>query len=243
MMITNRRILVVDDDRAMIRSLSDVLRLSGWETSTAASGEEAVQVVDAERFDAILMDVKMTGMSGVDALRVIRQNHPTLPVVLMTAYSSHALLQEAEDCGATKVMFKPVRIPNLLELLKWIVETRRAVLVVDDDAAYLRSTADLLRSRGFDVFEAASLERAVSELHRYPLPVVLLDLKLNDLDPQMVVRSIRRAHAGAAIILLSGHQALLDEVTGQLHDARVLGQLRKPVLPDQLTHMLDAVLG
>jgi two-component system, NtrC family, response regulator HydG len=241
--MSSRRILVVDDDRAMIRSLCDVLRLSGWETASAGSGEEAVEKVGTSQYDAILMDVKMAGMTGVDALRAIRAKHPTLPVVLMTAYSSTALLQQADDWGATKVLFKPLPIPSLLELLKWIGDTRRAVLVVDDDREFLRSLGDLLKARCFDVFEASSLERAVSELHRHPLPVVLLDLKLDDLDPQTVVRSIRRAHAGAAIILLSGHPALLDEVSRALNDTRVIGHLPKPVPPDQLTHMLDAVLG
>ena len=90
-MTDTKRVLVADDDRAMVQTLCDVLRMSGWETVSAGSGEEAIQQVDASAFTAVLMDVRMGGMSGVEAMRAIRTRCPAMPVILMTAY---AFLQE-----------------------------------------------------------------------------------------------------------------------------------------------------
>ena len=239
----NRRVLVVDDDRAMVRTLCDVLQLAGWEPEGAYSGEEAIQRAASGSFAAVLMDVRMSGITGVDALRGIRQRRPTLPVILMTAYSSGALLQEAQEWGVTRVLPKPLPIDALLHLLTVVNRGRRAVLLVDDDPDFLRSMSAVLASQGYAVHQAQSPEAAVAQLQEHPASVVLLDLKLDDLDPREVLASIRRSASGAAIILYSGHLSLLEETVSSLNDRRVLGFLRKPFGPDQLTRILDDVLS
>ena len=70
------RLLVVDDDPGMVRSLCDVLRFSGWEPVGVHSGEEAMQQVEVSPFTAVVMDVRMTGMSGVEALSAMRARRP-----------------------------------------------------------------------------------------------------------------------------------------------------------------------
>jgi CheY-like chemotaxis protein len=238
----NRKILVVDDDQAMVRSLCDVLTLSGWDASNASSGEEAIERVDQESFDVVLMDVKMGGVTGVEALRSIRNRHPTLPVVLMTAYSSSRLLQDANDWGATRVLFKPLPIPTLLELLTLYAEDRRALLLVDDDPEFVRSMSTVLEARGYRVYKATTIEQALTHLrHRHPM-VVLLDLNINHLQPNEVIRVIRNASTSAAIILLSGFPGLLAEATAPGTARRVYATLQKPFQPDELTQLLDDVL-
>jgi CheY-like chemotaxis protein len=236
-------VLVVDDDRAMVRTLCDVLQLAGWEPEGAFSGEEAIQRAAHGSFAAVLMDVRMSGITGVDALRGIRERRPTLPVILMTAYSSGALLQEAQEWGVTRVLPKPLSIASLLQLLNLLRDGRRAVLLVDDDPDFLRTLSALLTSRGYLVQQARTPQAAVAELQQHPASVVLLDLKLDDLDPREVLAAIRRSAWGAAIILYSGHTSLLEETIARLNDRRVLGVLRKPFAPDQLTRILDDVLG
>ena len=64
-----KRVLVVDDDRNMVKTLSDVLAFKGWEVGNAFSGEEAVNAAARTSYDVVLMDVKMPGMDGVQLLR------------------------------------------------------------------------------------------------------------------------------------------------------------------------------
>ena len=113
-----RRILVVDDDHAMVRTLRDILTLQGWETEGAYSGEEAVQAACTHRYPVVLMDIKMPGMDGVEAFKAIKQGCPPAPtVILMTAHSTAETLEEARLEGATHVLSKPIDLPSLMELL------------------------------------------------------------------------------------------------------------------------------
>lgn len=118
------RILVVDDDQEMIHTLKDVLRLKGWEPAGAGSGEQAIEALNQEPFHLVLMDFRMAGLDGVAALKRIRVQHPTLPVLLMTAHASREVIMEAEAQGAVRVLQKPVEPAVLLQTVE--LSLRRA---------------------------------------------------------------------------------------------------------------------
>jgi DNA-binding NtrC family response regulator len=109
-----KTVLIVDDDRQMVRTLSDILRLHGWEVHDAYSGEEAIAAVEARNFTAVLMDVRMGGVNGVDAFRAMKRIRPHIRVVLMTAYSASELMAEAEREGALRKPFPPKQLLDLL---------------------------------------------------------------------------------------------------------------------------------
>jgi CheY-like chemotaxis protein len=188
------------------------------------------------------MDVRMTGISGVEALGAMRRRHPTLPVILMTAYASDDLLEQARDSGAARILHKPIGVPGLLKQLEALRSMSRAILVVDDDRAFLASLSTLLAEREYTVFQATSLDEATAQLRLHSPPLVLLDLRLADVDPATVVSSAQRANATTAIILCSGYHGLLDELAEGFLGPRVVGTVRKPFEIDQLTGMLDALL-
>jgi CheY-like chemotaxis protein len=110
-------VLVVDDDPLMVRTLCDVLRRRGYQAQGAYSGEEAVAVAETSRPRAVVMDIKMAGMSGVEAFRELRARQPGLRVILMTAYSAPDILAEAARAGVDHVLPKPLELPVLLEKL------------------------------------------------------------------------------------------------------------------------------
>lgn len=243
MIAVPKRVLVVDDDRAMVRSMCEVLRLSGWESEPAFSGEAAIDRIEETSFVAVLMDVKMGGMSGIEALRVIRARRPALPVILMTAFSTTSQLREAELGGVRRILQKPVSIPSLLQLLSSCVEARRSVLVVDDDPDFLRTISALLANAGYAVRGARTLDAALATLQQHPLAVVLLDLRLDDLTPSDVVAAIARAASGVAVVAFSGYPQLLDDPYLASPDVPVVGRLSKPFSPEKLTQLLDAILA
>jgi CheY-like chemotaxis protein len=73
------QVLVVDDDRGMVKTISDILRIKGYEAVPAYSGEEAVEKVKGESPECVLMDIKMPGIDGVGALKLIRDAAPIFP--------------------------------------------------------------------------------------------------------------------------------------------------------------------
>lgn len=110
-------VLVVDDDPQMVRTLCDVLRRRGYQPTGLHSGEDAIAAVSAGSWRAVIMDIRMPGISGVSACRAMREQSPGLRVFLMTAYSSPEMLAEAAAAGVEEVMSKPLALPVLLELL------------------------------------------------------------------------------------------------------------------------------
>ena len=113
-----RHALVVDDDPFLVRTLADVLRLQQWEVTPAYSGTEAVNEAARVDFDVVLMDIRMPGMDGVAAFKAMRQMRPALRFVLMTAYASDALMDEARRVGAMRVLAKPVNVHALMALIE-----------------------------------------------------------------------------------------------------------------------------
>ncbi|MDH5299116.1 MAG: sigma-54 dependent transcriptional regulator [Desulfobulbaceae bacterium] len=116
MAIDRRRpvaVLVVDDDEAHRTMLGTMLSGWGWKVSEADDGATAVAAVHGQPFDAILMDVRMTTMDGLEALGRIHAYNPAIPVVIMTAYSSVDAAVEAIKNGAHDYLTKPLDFERL----------------------------------------------------------------------------------------------------------------------------------
>jgi len=100
-------ILVVDDEATMRRSLADILRLEGYHVQMAKSGDDAIQRLQSETYDLILLDLKMPGVSGVDVLRFAASIAPETQVILLTAHGSLESAIEALRLGAQDYLLKP----------------------------------------------------------------------------------------------------------------------------------------
>jgi DNA-binding NtrC family response regulator len=234
-------ILVADDDRAMARTVCDVLRRHGWEPTAVYSGEDAVEAASAHRFAAVLMDVKMPGLNGVEAFQAIHAAQPQTPIILMTAYAAPELLAEAERDGVLRILPKPLPWRTLSALLEQVRDWSGSVLVVDDDPAFLATLDDILAGSGRKVFRAATLADAMRLLADRPPRVVVLDLALDAIAPRDAVLAIRRVNPAVALILCSGHADLMDETLASVPPGWVYAGLLKPFPPQRLLDLLERV--
>ena len=125
---TAATLLVVDDDAMNRDVLSRRLVRSGYKVLTAEGGEQALELVNGHRFDAVLLDVMMPGMSGVETLRRLRQSRSMseLPVIMVTANSRSEDVVQALGLGANDYVTKPVDFPIALARIKTQVTARRA---------------------------------------------------------------------------------------------------------------------
>jgi DNA-binding NtrC family response regulator len=101
------KILIIDDEMIMRESLAGWLKRDGHDVVSAASGEDAVQILKNSRFDILLVDIKMEGMSGLDVLRLVKESDPDVAVVMITAYGSISTAVEAMKKGAYDYLLKP----------------------------------------------------------------------------------------------------------------------------------------
>ena len=121
-----RRLLVVDDDSAVRRSLSQTLAEEGYDVRVAESGEHALNEFRERPPDVVLSDVRMPGIDGIDLLKLLRERAPSVDVILMTAYEDMATVARAMREGAFDFLVKPLELGELRVVLERVFEDRRA---------------------------------------------------------------------------------------------------------------------
>ena len=140
------RVLIVDDDLALLQALPEALRLrmAGVTVDTADSGAAALDRITAENYDAIVTDIKMPGMDGLELLAEVRGRRPDTPMLMITGHGEHGLAIQALRGGAYDFIQKPV------DRDEFVAALRRAIL------------AHALSCRG--KVRQVALERCASEL-------------------------------------------------------------------------------
>lgn len=113
-----QKILVVDDQYGIRVLLCEILQKDGYKMFEAANGVKALQIVEEEQPDLVLLDMKIPGMDGLEILRRIKEKHAHVHVIMMTAYGELNLINEAMNLGAITHFAKPFDIDDIREVIK-----------------------------------------------------------------------------------------------------------------------------
>jgi DNA-binding NtrC family response regulator len=124
------KILIIDDDQGMQFFLGELLRKKGYQIEVATSAETALSKVEKDAFSLILLDVRLPGMSGVDAIRRLRELEPQAPIIIMTAYGTKETALQALQQGAYDFFTKPIMVDELLCVLRRALEKRQLQLEI-----------------------------------------------------------------------------------------------------------------
>jgi len=117
-MVLSRKVLIVEDDNAMAQMCAKLLQRRGHSAVIAGSGEAALGIVKTVAVDAVLSDIQMPQMSGVELLTELRAFDAALPVILMTGYASVVTSAEAFSLGAADYLTKPFNAETLIGSLE-----------------------------------------------------------------------------------------------------------------------------
>ncbi len=228
-----RKILVVDDTPQNVKLLADLLGAKGYAVVTARSGREALQQVEAERPDLVLLDVVMPEMSGYEVCRTLRASPgtATLPIVMVTALDPSQERVKGIDAGADDFLTKPI---NQAELLARVRSLLRIKLLHDELAEWNRTLAERVERQLAQLERLERLKRFFSpqlaELivsggaedplrsHRREITVVFLDLRgftafAETSEPEEVMGVLREYHAEMGRLILA-HEGTLERFTG-----------------------------
>lgn len=110
-------ILIVDDEAIVRDSIGDWLRSAGYQVETAETGEEALEMVEKKEFSILILDVRLPGKSGIQVLREVKASKPHIKSIIITAFPSEGLADEAMRLGAVDYLIKPVLCENLERLI------------------------------------------------------------------------------------------------------------------------------
>ena len=116
------RVLVVDDEPAIRRSLAGILADEGWEAALAADGDEGLAAVRERAPDLVLLDIAMPRRDGVSVLEELRRTHPALPVVMMSGHGTIETAVKATQLGAFDFLEKPISLDKLLLTVRHALE-------------------------------------------------------------------------------------------------------------------------
>jgi DNA-binding NtrC family response regulator len=142
-------LLVVDDERNMRLSLEAVMADEGYQFRAAESAEEALRLLERDKFFMVITDARLTGMSGYEFLSKVRERWPKLPILMITAYATPKLAVEAIKAGAIDYLAKPFAPEELLHAVARCAERHRLLM---ENAA--------LRARAGETY---SLEQIIGE--------------------------------------------------------------------------------
>jgi two-component system KDP operon response regulator KdpE len=205
-------ILITDDDLDLRRVLRRTLDALGFEVAESCNGEEALHAIETRRFDAVLMDVNMPGIGGIEACRRIRKRDPRLQILMLTVRDRESDKVEALDAGADDFISKPFSIPELAARIRSAVR-RSAVPAPGSDAPIVIGEIEL------DLMHRV-VRRAGESLHLTPKEFDLLHYLM--------------AHAGLPL----AHSKLLCAIWGNKYSQQLeylrtfIHQLRRKLEKD-----------
>jgi len=111
------QIMVVEDDEELLEALSETLSTAGYGVAHARDGSDALKLLEKQQFDLVVSDIQMPNMDGHSLLKKVKENHPDLPMMLMTAYGSIQQAVDAMRDGAVDYMVKPFEAEVLVNMV------------------------------------------------------------------------------------------------------------------------------
>ena len=217
-------VLVVDDEEPIRNALKKFLNQQGYDVATAASGDEALRVLQRQKVSVVLLDVRMPGKSGIDLVPQVLEIEPTVAVLMLTAVNDATTAALCMQRGAMDYLTKPIDLSDLARAILRAIRRRDSQIEQANLNQWLKEevavrTAELRRER-------AKLER---------LSVATLEALVNALeakDPFIRGHSARVADMGAMVaseLGLGDEQVEQVRMAGRLHDIGKIG-IREDIL-------------
>ena len=138
-------VLLVDDETDFIEVLAERMRSRGLDVTCTTSGREAISAVEAETFDAVLLDLAMPGLDGLETLRRLHEIQPDLQVMILSGRATVKTAVEAIRRGATDIFEKPTDVETLVERIR----SARAARIAHEDEVAEDHIEDILNRRGW----------------------------------------------------------------------------------------------
>ena len=234
------KIMVVDDDPGMRLTLEGIIEDEGYDVVGVDNGYQAIELAKETPFTLIFMDIKMPGINGVEAFREIKQLSPDSVIVMMTGFSVEELVKEALEEGANAVIYKPLDMGQIIDIVQAVLKTT-FVLVVDDRAADRETLHAILEDNGYQVSSAQDGKQAISMAAARHHGIILMDMRMPGMDGFTASEEIKKFDPQVKVIFITGY-----ELGDPAREALVAGAytvVAKPVDPEELLALMQSVAG
>lgn len=257
------KVLVADDDDQVRALLVEYLTTHGCEVLQAANGLEALLHVKRQLPRAVIMDVAMPRLGGLEAVKRIRAFNPRIRIVVITGLTDPRVDDDARALGVASVLHKPLNLADVLIALggdppvperppvmvpvpprtptgfssAW---ARGSLLLVDDDDAYREMLEELLTSKGYATRSVADASTALRMIEQAPPDVILLDIEMPRLNGIEALPAIRVIAPRTLVVMVSGTLDVAMARRALTYGA--FDYVTKPIDIVYLTRSIDAAL-
>jgi len=229
------RVLLVDDELEFLNSTAKALRRRGFEITTVQNPVIGLKLLEHESFDVAVLDIKMPSIPGDQMFMEMKQHWPDTPVIILTGHGTADQALEISKEGIFEYLSKPCDIEKLAQACMDAVASsldldhvhrkpydneRIHVLVVDDEADFLKSLSPVLQRRNMRVTTASGGLEALEKLECNYCDVVLLDWKMPGIDGMETLKRMKATHFNCEVILLTGKPTVASVVDALKEGAR-----------------------
>lgn len=237
-------ILIVDDNIGQCKTMSFILERNGYTVTSADNGPEAISIVEKSPFDIVFMDIKMPIMNGVETYKEIKKIRPGTKVIMMTAYAVEDLVQEALNEGAYAIIYKPLDIEKVLELVKKANEAKQGalILVVDDDPGTCNTLKNIMVKKSYNVGTAYTGEEAITMVQKQTFDILFIDMKLPTLNGLETYLTIKNICPETVAVFMTAYRQEVAELVEEAINNNAYACLYKPLDMSELLSLTSEIL-
>lgn len=208
------KVLVIESDFATSKLLSNYLFKWGYEPTIANSGVKAISLLENEQFMAIIMDIILPDVNGLELMKKIRENKATKNIPIIVC-SVEAEQQKAFMLGAVEYFVKPISFKDLVEVLtSYKLKKNSKVLCVDDDVPTLNLIRDAIESVGLYPIAEAHSSRVMERIKGQDIDLAIVDLDMPELNGFELIKQIKSdpAFERLPIIIYTGKENFEEDL-------------------------------
>ncbi len=241
-MDTNRRILVVDDNVDYCEGIIDFLEMEGFDAVGVHDGFKALETIEEEEFDMVLMDVRMPGMDGVETFQKIKKVSPGTPTILMTAFAVESRIREALRGGVFGAFQKPVDNERLICSIKKSFPGGAVVMIADDDKELCSNLLDKFAENGYRGVVVRNHEMAIQVASEKKFDIIILDMNQKETRGVETYQKIRDFRPDVNIIIVTDNKKETENLTDQISKDDACTFFEKPLDIDNLLEVVHKAI-
>lgn len=238
------KLLVVDDEKNITKSLQKFFSSRGYSVFTAVSGEEALEVFKKERPKIVFMDIRMEGIDGIKTLEKIKGIDKNTRVIMISVADDKETIEKAKLMGCDAYIVKPFSMTYLETIVSEKIQeilSKPNIMIVDDEADTRSIINNYLKGRIDAVYaQAADGEEAIEMLKKTPCNLMILDIKMPKKGGLQVIEEARQIDPRVDILVVTAYTG--DDVASQSILKGAVDYLPKPLELKALEAKVNTIL-
>jgi len=245
------KVLVVDDEDRIRTLLLDTLSALGYKTIGAKDGEEALALLEKQKPDVVISDIRMPKLNGLSLLRNIKDKNPKIPILMITGYNFTYTRDQALDGGADGFLAKPFRIGKIEELMQAVLGIKghpdeerpyklKKILIVEDDEILRNMLTETLSSLDYFPIGVEDGQMALDQFKIHDFDLVISDIRMPQMDGLALLKNIKQMVPRVPVVLITGFPSSYPSQRALQEGAD--GYLAKPFRIEKMDELLRDLL-